>query len=1192
MPSVYQDNDAEKKGHENSLVSPDQAQDLQDQFDAPSISDEERAYNQPAIGDSERNTSPGYKALHEREMNATRPTAVGGGRKLGTQDGEGPISGGTAGGTDDGGKGKSPTDLLNQEGGGGLFRQEDAGKKKKFSPGSMIEGLKKRKKQVTLAVGILGLISGTTGAVLTMVSPFKALSIPTFLEQKYMAAMTNASDKMGEHLLTDYIRKYVIPSLSGQTGCTSTRVDRHCIAPITGDNPVQRLYSRWRGNKQLGLEHALAIKGYEIKLQNGRYFMSAPGLGNPVDLEDVRTGKVTNIMDMQELSRNGVRAELRKSFQDASKFHQLLMRYRIGNLLKYKYGIVRCIFACDFKDKFHDKVALKKRAFQAFFLRRVVEMRAQTLAVVFQCLMQDCSTKLTSEGAIDETSPDHAAPRDDFDRQSESALRAYAAQFTGDKLADLVKNLEEFKKDGMGKYIFKKIVEKLGTKLIGTEITYEAAEKIAGPAGWVLLASKIMYFLLNSGETLKKMAYVANAATMVQTAYMFLTIANEAKAHHVDPQMLGSVTNTLNGNIDGRATVPIEASPYYDKTFGISAHSPTAALINALMPQKAYAATATTTNKAELCNNGESVQANQDTTVRQGNQVCPELRLKLGTAADQILNGAGNFIKSIPILGDVLVVATNIIHGPIAWINQYIIGPVTQAIGDALIAVATTIIPPLGPLIEKIKEQLAPLAEGIIKFITEFVVPNLLPDNYSAARLLDIMGGGFDAAGNTASHQMLGGALLTQGAMTAVLNDQNQRDQEAFAIEPLSQRLFDTSNQRSFISQVALNMPSNMTGAAQNSFASLLSNPLGKITDSFASMFMPGRVSAAATDPRDDPFDVDQYGYDINDPVFTQDPETTWDQCKDGKINQAYNTEQDDIDDPALKKYGYTIDHENGAGQPVNSTTNPCFLLMETTNYDQQPTPPAGGGSGGGGDSGQAIPIGDLPGWHQVFADDFTIPAALGSWGSDCDGDKIVYTGDHAGQWKSYPKCYLDTYQKRPYRADQVLDVSGGDLNFHLHPVDGQPAGANPSPVLTGGSQYQTYGRYEARFRTSSKDMKEYYTAWLLWPQNEGEWNCAESDFPEGSLADQSVTYFAHNCVNHQDSGSMDVDKTQWHNYIQNWKPGLREYYVDDKLVGSSTTAIYDKPERWQLQTETNGDGASDGYLYVDWVVVYSYTGG
>lgn len=38
--------------------------------------------------------------------------------------------------------------------------------------------------------------------------------------------------------------------------------------------------------------------------------------------------------------------------------------------------------------------------------------------------------------------------------------------------------------------------------------------------------------------------------------------------------------------------------------------------------------------------------------------------------------------------------------------------------------------------------------------------------------------------------------------------------------------------------------------------------------------------------------------------------------------------------------------------------------------------------------------------------------------------------------------------KKRPYRADRVLRVKNGVINFFLHTINGHPAGANPHAAL------------------------------------------------------------------------------------------------------------------------------------------------
>jgi hypothetical protein len=244
------------------------------------------------------------------------------------------------------------------------------------------------------------------------------------------------------------------------------------------------------------------------------------------------------------------------------------------------------------------------------------------------------------------------------------------------------------------------------------------------------------------------------------------------------------------------------------------------------------------------------------------------------------------------------------------------------------------------------------------------------------------------------------------------------------------------------------------------------------------------------------------------------------------------------------------------------------------------------------GPSGVAMPTTNLPGWNLIFNDDFTVDAPTGSMGSESDPEKIIYVGAGNRKWVTYPETYKDTYQKRPYRSDEVLSVHDGMMDFHLRNVDGQPAGANPSPVITGDSQYQTYGRYSARLKIDNTDLSEYYMAWLLWPRDEALWENGESDYPEGSLyaGNFGVGGFAHYGPGQQEAfHAPSVNMHDWHTYTQEWTPTARRYYVDDVLIHTTSTPVYSGPERWQLQTETNGFGTHQGHLTLDWVAVYSY---
>jgi hypothetical protein len=97
-----------------------------------------------------------------------------------------------------------------------------------------------------------------------------------------------------------------------------------------------------------------------------------------------------------------------------------------------------------------------------------------------------------------------------------------------------------------------------------------------------------------------------------------------------------------------------------------------------------------------------------------------------------------------------------------------------------------------------------------------------------------------------------------------------------------------------------------------------------------------------------------------------------------------------------------------------------------------------------------SMPVGDLPGWQQIFTDDFSTNAPRGSWLS-------VY----GNRWRAYPEPWKDTSRHGIYSPGRVLSASNGVLDMYIHSEGGQPYVAAPEPKINGsGPRGQTYGRY------------------------------------------------------------------------------------------------------------------------------------
>jgi hypothetical protein len=237
---------------------------------------------------------------------------------------------------------------------------------------------------------------------------------------------------------------------------------------------------------------------------------------------------------------------------------------------------------------------------------------------------------------------------------------------------------------------------------------------------------------------------------------------------------------------------------------------------------------------------------------------------------------------------------------------------------------------------------------------------------------------------------------------------------------------------------------------------------------------------------------------------------------------------------------------------------------------------------------------GDLPGWRQIFTDDFTTDVP--SWGEctsydggrDCPGLPTAYRS----KWWAYPSSYQDTRQKTSgdggsYQPSN-MSMHGGLLHLKLRRVNGVSQSAAPIPKIPGGAQ--TYGRYAIRFR--SDPSNSFKAAWLLW-RTSASWG--EIDFPESDL-DGTISAFNHHPTGQAVSDSdVRFGDGQWHTAVTEWTPGLVRFILDGEEIGRDSGAadVPSTPMTWVIQTETILSGtlpanSPDVSVYIDWVAVWA----
>ena len=137
-------------------------------------------------------------------------------------------------------------------------------------------------------------------------------------------------------------------------------------------------------------------------------------------------------------------------------------------------------------------------------------------------------------------------------------------------------------------------------------------------------------------------------------------------------------------------------------------------------------------------------------------------------------------------------------------------------------------------------------------------------------------------------------------------------------------------------------------------------------------------------------------------------------------------------------------------------------------------TTPIGGAPTPSDPSGESVPLGDIPGWVQVFSEDFGTDVPLGGFPQAL-----------SSKWWAYPSPWKDSMRRGTYNPARTLSVAGGVLSSHIHSEAGVPQVSGVLPRLPGTSGGVTgtpsgrlYGRYTVRFRCDP--IAGYKIAWLL----------------------------------------------------------------------------------------------------------------
>lgn len=228
--------------------------------------------------------------------------------------------------------------------------------------------------------------------------------------------------------------------------------------------------------------------------------------------------------------------------------------------------------------------------------------------------------------------------------------------------------------------------------------------------------------------------------------------------------------------------------------------------------------------------------------------------------------------------------------------------------------------------------------------------------------------------------------------------------------------------------------------------------------------------------------------------------------------------------------------------------------------------------------SGQAMPVGNIAGWREVFSDDFT--------GNQLDSNKWnTYEGPAGGD----PDTLWD---------QSHIKVSGGMLQLQNY----RDKNDNDKWVSAGISSdvglHQTYGKYLVRFRMDKGDGITGIL--LLWPAD-NQWP-PEIDFAENGGGDRSSmnANLFYGSTDQQIQHTVQADFSQWHTVGVEWVPGSLKYTLDGQVWATvQSPYVPTVPMSLDIQTQA-GDCSSQTNpcpdsstpdqvnMDIDWVAAYA----
>ncbi len=541
-------------------------------------------------------------------------------------------------------------------------------------------------------------------------------------------------------------------------------------------------------------------------------------------------------------------------------------RWQVKSLLARKYKASKwCLLACQARDDFGNIKLSAIKKLKLKLVNLVVRPMNDKAAAYLMCFILDCGD----------------APDKVVEKAESAAAKRIASGLEDGALKKIAEDIGE---KTMGQFLQEKMLEAILTPFLG-----EAAGKTAASAvpivGQVYLALSITDQMNQIDKHIENKDISRFIKSVNESAYaeyyaLWNVMDNEIQSGDTSLADVGASVDALKG---------FEKSRVYQKIVASSSSLPT---VN--------------------CQDGKFLQGDNDPLACPEKKVQPKIFFEEWRATT-----AGQLVATVifplyhfclPVIG----CAGDLIHSALKAIG-WVLGKISGLALDFL-----SILPGIGSVIDSLQNFVADKAKDFFDWMMSKMFRQVVNADAGGQEAFDQVAAGIDVTTNSFMKGEdtkddgfigMGAAQISEANQVVLDNAIHEQSNDDWQSKSVFARLFDSQDQRSLSYKAVTNLAFGMPNLKSNLFSV---NYISSITNLISSIFTP-RVRANGLTNRGDIFGVTQYGFPVNDPGITTDPDLLTD---DACAQIATLREQQGV--------GWKIDPETK--EKVYIISNPCAL--------------------------------------------------------------------------------------------------------------------------------------------------------------------------------------------------------------------------------------------------------------------------